>query len=93
MSDCDFEIQCLKSVNKQKTQFVAIEDDISLLNVENIIGKLPEPMLGDSTESAAVLSLELYIYFHVKIYMRKSYFVLGVSIPYFYNIKVNFSLI
>lgn len=30
---------------------MAIEDEISLLNVENIIGKLPEPMLKEQGRS------------------------------------------
>lgn len=47
ISDCEFDIQCLKCVDSRKTQFVIIENDISQINILNIIGKLPDPILKE----------------------------------------------
>lgn len=41
----EFEIQCLKSANLEKTCFTYIENDISTINIVDAVGKLPEPTL------------------------------------------------
>lgn len=45
VSPKEFKIQCLKSLNQEKTSFDYIENDISIINKNNIITQLPEPVL------------------------------------------------
>ena len=43
MSVDEYEIQCLKSVSPKKDRFVHIENDVSIIHIENIVEKLPQP--------------------------------------------------
>lgn len=46
----EYEIQCLKSINSKKNRFTYIENDVSQININNIIGKLPQPTLFKKAE-------------------------------------------
>lgn len=47
ISDTEFEIHCLKNIDTKKTQFMYIENYVSLIVIANIIGSLPEPTLKE----------------------------------------------
>jgi len=39
----DIEIQCFESIDKENTEFVPIDNDVSMIGIESIVGKLPIP--------------------------------------------------
>lgn len=41
----DIEIQCFESIDKENTEFVPIDNDVSMIGIESIVGKLPIPEL------------------------------------------------
>lgn len=43
----EFQVHCLKSINKEKTEFVYIDNDISQIEEKDIIGKLPTPSVKE----------------------------------------------
>lgn len=45
MSSNEVEIQCFESVDEENTEFVIIDNDISVIDFSNILGKLPFPNL------------------------------------------------
>ncbi|KAK4872156.1 hypothetical protein RN001_016280 [Aquatica leii] len=47
LSSEEYEIQCYKTANDEKTVFDPIENDISTINQCDILGKLPEPTVKD----------------------------------------------
>lgn len=55
INDKEFEIQCLKSSNLQKTRFTYIDNDLSIINIVDMLGKLPNPKLVQ--ESRALITV------------------------------------
>lgn len=45
ISQNEFEVQCFKSNNEENTEFVPIENDVSIVDITNILYKLPSPDL------------------------------------------------
>jgi len=41
----DIEIQCFESIDEENTEFVPIDNDVSMIGIESIVGKLPVPEL------------------------------------------------
>jgi len=45
ISQSEFEVQCFEANNEENTEFVPIENDISIVDLTNILYKLPSPEL------------------------------------------------
>ncbi|KAF0718546.1 HTH CENPB-type domain-containing protein, partial [Aphis craccivora] len=41
----DIEIQCFESIDEENTEFFPIDNDVSMIGIESIVGKLPVPEL------------------------------------------------
>jgi len=48
IEDTDVEIQCFEAVDEENTEYIPIENNISMVELKDIIGKLPYPELRKS---------------------------------------------
>jgi len=48
LNNDEIEIQCFEATDEENTEFIVIENDISVIDISDIVGKLPYPELKKS---------------------------------------------
>jgi hypothetical protein len=48
LNNNEIEIQCFQATDEENTKFIVIENDISVIDISDIVGKLPYPELNKS---------------------------------------------
>jgi len=51
LKNYEIEIQCFEATDEENTEFIVIENDISVIDINDIVGKLRDPKLKKSGDS------------------------------------------